>query len=39
LNALGAMPYVQVVALIDKLKVQVTPQIQDTPDNDADHVR
>jgi len=40
LNALGAMPYVQVVALIDKLKVQVTPQIQEKPDhNDDDHVR
>lgn len=40
LNALGAMPYVQVVALIDKLKVQVTPQIQEKSDhNDDDHVR
>jgi hypothetical protein len=34
------MPYVQVVALIDKLKVQVTPQIQEKSDhNDDDHVR
>lgn len=40
LNALGAMPYVQVVALIDKIKVQVTPQIQEKTDhNDSDHVR
>jgi hypothetical protein len=27
LNALGAMPYVQVVVLIDKLKTQVVPQV------------
>jgi hypothetical protein len=33
LQALGNMPYVQVVALIDKIKQQVTPQIQSEPDD------